>query len=404
MSHDHPLDEALRQRADTVQDTSLTFDAVRGRARGIRRRRMATATVSAVAAVALAIGGPVLLLGGGEDRSAPPPTATRTATSPEVAIDLDALPEGEPARVPVAVDGQVRFPDGTEFADTRDTIGDLVEAYPYGDGYLASVEMGDGTLFNLDAAGVPVGDAVRGSHSIAYRPGSAELAWVTSDAQGGNAELHVGANGTERWSVPLDVAPYLDSEITSASPVGFIGDRVLVNAGSVDARLLLVSEDGTTEVPDVTAQASDDVHDVVVATTNSNGTTLFCEGVVSVVSGEALWDTCDYDLESFSPDGARVFAVSEETGTGGHVLDAQTGEPVIELVGTQDADPSFTGAVWESADTLLVEVVQTGEDGAPTYGLVRVDVSNRTVERVAPILPYAGSDYSAQRYRVLPAP
>ena len=56
MSNHEPLRDALRSRADQLGDTHpLTLDDVKGRARGIRRRRAAVSGLAAAAVLAVAV-------------------------------------------------------------------------------------------------------------------------------------------------------------------------------------------------------------------------------------------------------------------------------------------------------------------------------------------------------------
>lgn len=111
----HDLDDAIRaslRRNAESAPTVVDLDGVRDRADAIRRRRLAEAALTAVAAVVIALGVGVLLHGTGTNQTLPPPVNSPTATSGPGALpwiaytnfDANAQPSGA-TRILVRING-----------------------------------------------------------------------------------------------------------------------------------------------------------------------------------------------------------------------------------------------------------------------------------------------------------
>jgi hypothetical protein len=115
-----------------------------------------------------------------------------------------------------------------------------------------------------------------------------------------------------------------------------------------------------------------------------------CSGVTDpVAGGKLLWETCDYSLGQFSPDGRYIVglaAYSDGPGSSSlSILDARTGEPVVDYRGPRGRTISGVDqVVWEDGDTVLATVTQ-----GPDQTIVRAELDG-ALSRVAPTLPTEG--------------
>ena len=394
MSHDQDLatrlGETMHRRADALHDTPLDLLDVRGRATSIRRRRRAVAGVAAAAVVA-AVVVPLSLLpdGGGDRRLDLQPAETITPIERPVPLDPQAAPEGAAARIPYldAAAKQLITPAGTY---------DLPEAYrqivPDGDGgWVAlaqgtpgatgmTVEMLDGDFRVVDASGAP-------SAALAIREDGGHVADVE----------YAGAG---RWRMVMTALPrvadytYVDvatksSEQAVHRAVGYVSDdSVVVEAmdpGTGRNSYRVVATDGTMTPFDgfnrVVSASS--VSGLVAGQTEFTGDGS-CSGVLDPLDADPqpVWETCDHQLGAFSPDGTYVVGLAPYyDGIGSPsvgILDAATGEPVVDFVSGNDPASAATvaDATWEDATTLLATVNQ----GTEEY-LLRLGIDG-TVERL----------------------
>ncbi len=414
---DDQLSRTLREHAGDAGTPRLDLDAVRGRARRIRRTRTALVGAGA-AAVVLAVVAPLGLLGGGSsDRSVDP--ATRGTASVDdsvvrgerVVIDLDDLEVGEPARVPYELDGVLHLPSGA----TRDllpeqpgtpVVGDVV---PYGEGdWLVTVAPEGSGVYELQRLGADgelletiagAADGLTVNGNLAYDPATARVAWV---------EQSIAPVGELPDSVEVVTANDLGQEIARnplpvgvesapfAWPLGFRGaDVVVALGGSVSVRTLLVAADDSISelAPEQTDAVSPDGELAVRTTYGPDGS---CATVRRVDDGVALgWseDGCR-SYGGFDPESRYVLAgpAEEQVAFNGQVesvLDAATGASVVELLLPPGAQTSVWAGVWESPRTLLVSVRQSASETAPArYGLVRIDVTTGRADLAAPIAEY----------------
>jgi hypothetical protein len=394
MSHDQDLatrlGETLHRRADALHDTPLDLLDVRGRATSIRRRRRAVAGVAAAAVVAAVVVPLSLLPDGGGDRALDlQPAETITPIERPVPLDPQAAPEGAAARIPYldAAAKRLVTPAGTY---------DLPEAYrqivPDGDGgWVAlaqgapgmtgtTVQMLDSDFRVVDASGAP-------SDALAVRE------------DGGHA-ADVEYAGTDGWRLVMtelprvgdytfvDVAPQ-SSEQEVHRAVGYVSeDAVVVEATDPDTgrnSYRVVAADGTTTPFDGfnRVDSASSVSGLVAGQTEFTGDGS-CNGVLDPLATDPkmVWRTCDHSLGAFSPDGTYVVGLAPYSDSLGSpsvgILDAATGEPVVDFV--SDNDPASAAAVvnvaWEDATTLLATVHQGNED----Y-LLRLGIDG-TVERL----------------------
>ena len=178
-------------------------------------------------------------------------------------------------------------------------------------------------------------------------------------------------------------------------PVGFVSeDEVAVrqydNTGPT--RTFVAGGGAPVDVPGfVQAEAASSTTGLVAGLTEikADGS---CWGVVDGVArtGTTIWDTCDYRLGSFSPDGSHLVGTAPDADNYGSptlaLLDATTGKPVVdfEVAGARKQVVGiWSQMAWEDDETLVVRVM-TGDD----YSIVRLGLDG-TVQRVD--IPSAGA-------------
>jgi hypothetical protein len=183
---------------------------------------------------------------------------------------------------------------------------------------------------------------------------------------------------------------------TQTAPVGFLADGTLVfttadpttfenKFGYVTTGGEITSFDGF-NVLDSTSEATG----LVAGQTRFLGDGS-CSGVTDPRAGtKLLWRTCDYSLGAFSPDGRYIVGLAAYSDGPGSpslsILDARTGEPVVDYRGPQGRQ-TFIGVdqvVWEDDDTVLATVSQDTEQR-----IVRAE-TNGALSRVTPALPTEG--------------
>jgi hypothetical protein len=380
------LGETLHRRADALHDTPLDLLDVRGRATSIRRRRRTGVGLAAAAAVA-AVVVPLSLLptGGGDRVEDPQPADTPTPIEEPVPLDPRSAPDGAAPRLPyVEIDAKRLVTPAGAY--------DLPEAFPqvvpYRDGWIAltrdtpsqtgtRVTILDGGFREVEGTGMTTG--------IAVRDDGERVAWVEYTGSVWRL-VNASTSGAER----------VTSDVTTAGPdqpsraVGFLpGDQVVV-ATTAEG----VPESYRVVGPDRTTRATFGGFDHVVSSSPASGLvagqTEFsgdgsCSGVMDPLSRpqDLVWETCDFGLGAFSPDGTYVVGLAPYfDGMGSPslaILDATTGKPVVDFVSGRTARSAAQVGyvVWEDATTLLATVTQ----GADQY-VVRATIDGR-VEVVA---------------------
>lgn len=378
------LGETMHRRADALHDTPLDLLDVRGRASTIRRRRQAGVGLAAAAAVAAVVLPLSLLPTGGSDRvEDPQPVDTPTPIEEPVPLDPRSAPEGAAPRVPyVEIDAKRLVTPSPAGAH------DLPEAFPqvvpYRDGWIAlttdtpsqtgtRVVVLDGGFREVEGTGMATG--------IAVRDDGERVAWVEYTGSGWRL-VNASTSGVET----------ITSDVTTAGPegpsaaVGFLpGDQVVVE--STDPRTYRSSY--RVVGPDRTTTATFGGFNHVVSSSPVTGLvagqTEFtgdgsCSGVMDPLSParDLVWETCDHELGAFSPDGTYVVGLAPYSDGMGSpslaILDATTGEPVVDFVSGRTARSAAQVAdvVWEDATTLLATVTQ----GADQY-VVRATIDGR---------------------------
>ena len=379
MSNHEPLRDALRDHADRLGDTSpLTQDDVKGRAKGIRRRRLAVSGLAAAAVLAVAVPAGITVsrgIGGRPDSGpAASPSVTPTKDASETPEPSPA-PEG-PAHVtltteveagsyepgiPYLYDGAIVRPDGSEVP----VDADYTAVAALGDGWVASRTDENGYAFVdlLDTDGTVT----------ASKPSTGSLA-VSQD---GTVVAYATPDG-ELMTVVPDSAPLqlVDPEALPGGllqPVAVIGsDSCLENSSGGGCAVFLNSQGEQRAAYSATA------HGIVgelpglltVAGLSPDGS---LSGLVSASDGgscsqvlgrdwEKAWQTCDYTLGQFSPDGRYVIGRpayldgSGDSSVG--ILDARSGELLAEYTNSEEHPAIINNVVWDEDGTLLATVYE----------------------------------------------
>ncbi|MGA9747828.1 MAG: hypothetical protein WBQ50_10285 [Nocardioides sp.] len=360
------LTQALRERSDAMAGTHLGLDAVKGRARGIQRRRR-TAVVTVAAAVVLAIGIPVgLNLGDVTNSQEPLPANPSPAPSPgpveppaptgPVEVDATELRPGSGPAIAWLIGPTLMLPG-------QDQI-DLGRAYtqvtPYLEGWLAT---GSGKTFVLDADGTVL-ESFPGQGLAVSTDGSRVVTQL--DATGGtDLQLRTAPFTELPLSATVEIGPSVrllgftgpeEAAYVSTVPTGGGSEeRVLVTDFLREPRRLegLIGARGASEVAGlVSGQTS----------YNADGDGGSCWAVVDVATGDRRWETCTWIPERYSPEGRYVVAESVfSDGIGGSalaILDAATGEEVAEF--STEGLGQIVNPLWESDGTVLAETYQDG--------------------------------------------
>lgn len=367
MNDTDDLTRALQQQADRIDGHPIDVETVRGRARGIQQRRRVVAGAGVLAAIALVV--PVALTSGGgllsDDDNVPPASGDPSPVG-LVKADAASAPRGEDPAVP--------WMDGTVLHQPDGTTTDLGKAYqqftPY-DGGWAVVDLARGTTSFLAANG-DVREAIPG-HSLA----------VSRDGQSLARAMTAAAGDQDIGLYPVSgVGPggYLSSVVSFDGTVdlaGFTGAQEVAYAltepnGKSGAWVTDWEQDPRrlSGLLDVKAanQATGMVSGMTSIDEQEPGS---CSAVAAAATGQIRWETCDYTLEAFSPDGRYVIGTDAyHDGLGGTtvaLLDATDGTVLVEY---STRDLGLTGsAVWETSSTVLMTTYQDGQWYALRLGL-----------------------------------
>jgi hypothetical protein len=366
------LTRALHERSEVMSGTHVSFEDVKGRARGIRRRRRAASGI-AVAAVALAVAVPMGINLDGVDRGQRPlpadqPTTTTEPTGqaePRGPVEIDA------AKARRGEDPAITYLSGSTLHPSGGADVGLPEAYsavaPYADGWVG-ISVADGTTTFLDASGRPTQEPYPGASAAVTADGQ-WLATVLYATGGVDMQLWPTAGADPQEGYGSHVVAF-EGQLEYA---GFLGPETIAYNLTTDGR------DGATVTPYVadwygegepreipgllSVRAANEADGTVSGMTSLDQLAgEACYAVVDPATGDERWETCDYALDGFSPDGRYVVGTDAfADGLGGRqvaILEASTGDVVAEYATQERAyhqDP-----VWESGSTVLVPVYQDG--------------------------------------------
>lgn len=384
------LSRDLHDQVDGMSDLPFGLSDVQGRARRIRRNRRIVAGVGVAAALALVVPTTITATGMLEGRSeiqpapSPEPTPDSTPDGPvEVArttLTVGGLEQGEAPGI------EYFTPDGVVLPDegTKPLAANYQALVPgTGGGWIALGPATDEVVY-LSEDLEPEGGTPSGNRLVTT-PERDHVAWTVPAA--GTQTIFLRST-----SQPEDSMSWDFPERPVVNPVGILGpDSVLYETNAQgNVTVGLANPDGTTtDLPFLKAIAADPVNEVYSVMTESR-LSGGCFAVVEAATQTPAWETCDYALGSFSPDGAHVMATAAESDGAGpsslYVLDARTGEVVAEFASRGRTLVALIRPAWESADS----IVATATADVTTMVRMRID---GTLEEVAePVDPNAYGD------------
>jgi len=393
--HDE-LGRTLRQRADSVSDAPISFEAVRGTAGRIRNRRRAM-VAGAVLAVGAAIAVPTAVMSGfGEDRGSTPvvtdPTPTpgedTTARTPQ-GLTIRGLEQGDAPGTAWLEGSELHVGSGTVDLDIREprAVAVLDGAWVV-TGVPASG--GDAAVYVLDS----------GSREVLHQEATHHTRLVTNEAR--TAVAWMAQDGTPRvWqdglAVPLDHP--VSGSGSNHQALALTGERCDADAETVEGAgctVFFTQEGPRGEVTNWTSSTHGIVDewtgpferliDVSGNRVSAGFTELAddhtCSGVSGPDDASITWSTCDHQLAEFSPDGSLLLAhESYFDGLGPGtitVLDARTQEELLSR-NNHESHAFISHAVWEDESHVLASVFQEGE-----WAVVRIGVDGSMELAVAP--------------------
>lgn len=370
------LSRELHDRSQDIDGHPIAIESVKQSARRIQRRRWNAD--SAAAAVVLAIAVPTALsVTTGSERGAEPvgpnPTPTDTqsaAPRPDGPVQLttDGLPRGEDPKInyfrfPLGGGQELVSPDGARPLPVH-----ILGMTPYDEGWIGLGYDGQGEeMFMLDAD-LQIIDRFPSGYGFAVSSDSSQVAYVRIEEGKSQTLVSAPTTGAEplTWSFPE--RPWLSTE-------GFVSpDTVLYSVGMDGVETFaLATADGRTKPLDgfVKVTGANMDNGLVAGQTKSNPDASGCFGVMDPASStsEMLWETCEYSLSTFSPDGQFVLAgdayLDGLGARGVSILDAQTGDVAVTYQQRRDSQ-----IVWESNDT----VIAIADDGL-SYTIVRMNTA-----------------------------
>lgn len=394
------LADELKARASGVEGSASMAGAARKQARTIRTRRIVTG--GAIAAVIAAVAIPTAMSLTGNPLSGPEPATTTTpvtdspspaltetpseepttppsdpATEPETPptetdeperggtteLVLDGLPAGDSPAIGWTDGLTFHRPDGGE-ATLSDGFNNVLA---FGDGVVGTTSRDDNPIDEVvfaDSSGTEM-EFYNGYGPIATSDGSL-VAWFEVDA-GQLSFAQADGNGTAPAALPIENGDML-------SPVGFGGPELVVsNVTDADSQSLGWRADhirgesvdwNTVGIEFQTVTAVSQAANLIAGfteITDEGG----CSAVYDGPTGEQLWDTCDYSVLGFSPDGRYALGSHAYLDGAGiafsMIFDARTGESVHTF------DTAEDGVIFDSAfedDSHVLIIYNAGYDSA----------------------------------------
>ena len=398
MSDHHDLGRALRERADTMNgdEHPLSLADVKGRARGIRRRRVAVSGLAAAAVIAVAVPAGLVVADHTTSQSDLPPAATTpspdSSASPDptdsptdgpsedaspdvrtVTLDNDVTARSGGPGVDYLIHGDVvspdsgattiRLPNGDPAAQTRPydvfaRAGDTWLALWRDDQGRSFVDFvkRDGTVFDTRRATSSLAESQDGSIALYGTPEGKVVSYSAADD-------NLGMN--DPATAPPDVEPVGvigSGTCKEGDPEGG-GCAVFFNDWGSDAAGYYATSHGIGSrlghFRKITGVSPDGWISGIVSATDT--------GSCSVVWGadwSPSWKTCDYQLGKFSPDGKYVLgSAAYGDGIGASdvaILDAATGQVLVDYRNDAEAQAFVNNAVWDTDGTVLATVFARG--------------------------------------------
>ena len=360
-NQDHLTEElgrTLHRRADALYDAPLTLDDVRGRARGIRRRRRVAAATALAAAVAVIAIVPAVLLGSLDRADGPQPAPPAPSPSAHTAV----LHEGE-----------VTMPDGHTVGvdvDTKNvqqlgvlTDGRIVMAMTKP--YAVRVFSSEGTLMST----YPVAANV-----ITMSDRDDAAAWVADDLTVRVLESGA-AEPTELPGIPMP------GEATGSIDAVLDPQHLLVGDYTTTSGELTPDgvRDLRTSEPLRVSDVSPDGDLWAVSFPASGGQDLGCAGLYDPGADEVVARNCKVYALTFAPDGTHLLGGYYENNM---VSDVSVLDRDLKQVGgfvPEGRTAAVSRMAWADANHLVAAVT---DFKTSTWSLERVDVQGSSPETV----------------------
>lgn len=384
------LGRQLQEQVAGMDDHPLGFGDVKGRAGRIRRNRRIAAGVGVAAAVAIItpvamLASPGLVADGDKvDPAIPAPREMISRT-----LTLEGLERGDaPAIEYFTEDGVVLPGEGLQPLDRSYQAMVPSEA----DGGWVAVGPGRSEVLYLSTDFDPQGGS-SSNDGFASNPDRSLVAWTAPEPGAQTMLIHSTTDPEvgSAWNFPE--SPVID-------PVDFTGPDSLVFQSTTPEgkhEIGLADADGsTTDLPGyVKAISASPVTGDIAVQTKSNRDASGCFGVVDPAASltEPVWETCDYSLGAFSPDGRYVLASTPYLSglgiTSLAVLDAETGATVTRFTQASNTQIALVGVAWETADT-VVAVAMEGQ----RFHLIRLGLDGTLEETVDPVQGNQFTDFA----------
>ena len=363
------------RRVRDLHEAPLSFEAIKGRATSIRRKRRA-AVAGSVLAVAAVIT-PVAVLALNDD-----PQSRTIQPAPNPTVVTDPTPTLDPTPAPISPSDpsqmNIDYLTGTTLVRAgRDALelpntyqdgtrvgNDMFLGVAYGDEGIFIEEVdGDGTFVGFDPA----------LSSVASNDDRTVAAYLNKD---GSVELR---SATDRATIPVTFKD-------GAQPVTVVGDADCIAAESclvfvnseAEEPPRVVSQDGTAAPLTIDLRSVTDAEldgtTVGVVSVQNEGT---CNSVFDGQTGRALFENCEFRYFDFSPD-QRFLSGAQSYGDGfgdawAGIYDAADGSEIARL---QSDNEAVVQSAWAPDNTLMVvtytfdvrkwSVVRLAPDGTRT--------------------------------------
>jgi hypothetical protein len=383
------LGDELRDRAGDMGGARLQLDAVRGRASSIRRRRRVATGVGVAAALAVIVP-TALAVGNGMRSTELPPASPGPEPATHTTLTLDGLARGDDPTIEYFTEDGVVLPDeGLQPLD--DSWQALVPSEADG-GWLALGPARDEVVTLVDDFKRLTSSAATGG--FVSNPDQSLVSWTFPESGAQTLLLHSTIDPQTGMTWDFPEKPVVD-------PVDFTGDDSMVFQTTTPQgrhEVGLANADGTTTMLDgyVKAISASPVTGLVAVQTRTNPDASGCFGVIDSHGDptDPVWETCDYSLGAFSPDGGYVLASGpQQSGLGPTsiaVLDAETGDLVASFDQERRGQLALVGVAWETSDTFVAAALE-----GRTTTILRFGVDGTLEEAADPI---EGDPYSDLGY------
>jgi hypothetical protein len=377
------LTHELRRRGDAFTDSPLGFDAVRGQAVSIRRRRRVATGLAVAAAVAVIVPTAIVAAKNVNADGIQPATQTPSVSTPSTTTTTSATPGNQPKPHALDVaDLPTGAPPNLVYATKPDyrafTMAGDHTVRVFDTGVVVSSETSDQTFgpyptsspLARNADGTVVAWLTDNGDLMAWQDGRSQpLTIATTTLQGAQLEALTGGDCTTgdcvAWIRGNTASGQPASEridgTGAVSPVDPQGRIIQVRDADDQGRVL-----GSTEITDTGS----------------------CSSVIA--GATTLLHTCDYTFDAFSPDGSLVLASEPyHDGAGASVIATFTtaGDRLAYRVRTGQTMAMYQQAVWEDDTHVLFTAYQDGQ-----WSIVRMDAVTGALETAVPPRPGSYDD------------